>query len=339
MLTALRRLLMTTATTLSPAPESVSKPQGSGRLTLRDVPTELRLVIWDLLLNANNIPRSYGYTGPVVPLSATDPNKLPSCPTHRHAMLFVSPEFSAEYRQCYYERTTFFLRIDENNAFRGAPQLEGVKATVDRSPEAVPNFWGAPDALLQNLRDCTLYIEIGNIASESVHGLAMAERGELRKSAGELFGKLSANDPRFQSVALIRPNTEVIYHTFGDPDPGTVPSAPALVMDELLTKIHAKNSIFNASFRDAILHLLSEMKQLRRVQLVWDTNRDSFATPPTELTDWTWDTMGKPIVDSLKAQKNLSYINVRLGQEFRWRGVRENKEWKKDLISQADLAT
>jgi hypothetical protein len=150
----------------------------------------------------------------------------------------------------------------------------------------------------------------------------------------------SAGYARYQNAVLVLPKLEGVYLPLSDPGFGKpVPPATALLADDIVTEIYATNSVFNADFRDAILHLLSEMKQLCRVQLVWDTNRYRFATPPTELTDWTWESMGKPLVDHLQAHKNLSYINVRVGHEFRRPLTRENKEWKENINGYPYLAT
>jgi hypothetical protein len=81
-------------------------------------------------------------------------------------MVLVSKQLSAEYRQAFYERTKFFLRIYGHNAFKGIAPLE-VTMTRPNTQPPLPNFWDAPDALLMNLRHCTLFVELGDSACYS----------------------------------------------------------------------------------------------------------------------------------------------------------------------------
>jgi len=117
-------------------------------------------------------------------------------------MLFVSQQFSAEYRQCYYERTTFFLRVDRSNAFRAIPALNRYGNRVCAA-DAVPDFWSAPDALLRSLRNCTLYVELGEIASNvtSLHSISLNKRKAREQLLG--YGSLAeirAQDSLFDSA-------------------------------------------------------------------------------------------------------------------------------------------
>jgi hypothetical protein len=116
--------------------------------------------------------------------------------------LFVSQQFSAEYRQCYYERTTFFLRVDTSNAFRAIPELGHDKKLVSTTV-GVPDFWRAPETLLRNLRNCTLYIELGDIASAttSLHSVSLNNRKARTQLQG--YGSLAeirAQDSLFDST-------------------------------------------------------------------------------------------------------------------------------------------
>ncbi|XTI89982.1 hypothetical protein V2W45_1406533 [Cenococcum geophilum] len=60
-------------------------------------------------------------------------------------MLLANRQLHAEYVQAFYERTSFFFYVDTNNGTR---------------PATVP-FWTLPPALLPNLRQCKLYIDLG----------------------------------------------------------------------------------------------------------------------------------------------------------------------------------
>ena len=77
--------------------------------------------------------------------------------------MLVSKQLSAEYRQAFYERTKFFLRIYGHNAFKGIDSLE-VPVTRPNTQPLLPDFWDVPDALLVNLRHCTLFVELGDSA-------------------------------------------------------------------------------------------------------------------------------------------------------------------------------
>lgn len=84
--------------------------------------------------------------------------------TSTHSMCLVSRKLGAEYRQLYYERTRFFLRIHLGNVLHGIPHLiHGTSAS-----EAFPDFWGAPKILFEYLRECTVYVELGDI-EEALH--------------------------------------------------------------------------------------------------------------------------------------------------------------------------
>ena len=126
-----------------------SKPCKAPSLFLA-LPTELRLQIYNYLLLS--VPTSYGYTH-------TDPPRWRrrQCwyPLRRHGMLLANHQLHAEYAQAFYERTNFFFYVDANNGTR----------------RATTPFWTLPPALLPNLRQCKLYIELGVLAL--VPGLSM----------------------------------------------------------------------------------------------------------------------------------------------------------------------
>ncbi|KAF1955664.1 hypothetical protein CC80DRAFT_76908 [Byssothecium circinans] len=135
--------------------------------SLCDIPPELRLEIWARLLSLSNTStyRSYSYTGPIQQTRYDNSHVNQSMfdaahpkVQNKHSALFISKQFSSEYRQCYYERTTFFLRIDHENA------MNAVSDWTERSVK-VPRFWGDSDLLVSNLRHCTLYIELCDIVS------------------------------------------------------------------------------------------------------------------------------------------------------------------------------
>ncbi|XTI85545.1 hypothetical protein V2W45_1375370 [Cenococcum geophilum] len=63
-------------------------------------------------------------------------------------MLLVNRQLHAEYAQAFYERTSFFFYVSANNGRRSA----------------TTPFWTLPPALLPNLRQCKLYVELGVLA-------------------------------------------------------------------------------------------------------------------------------------------------------------------------------
>jgi hypothetical protein len=168
---------------LSPIPPSL--PVSQGKPSLCNFPAEIRLEIWTNLLSLLNTPtyHSYTHTGPIPPTDHRHANQAvfsaqhPKSETYKHSVLLVSQQFSHEYRQCFYERTTFFLRVDAMNAFLGVPELNGeqppwaMETVIDNNKglgTGIPRFWGDSDALLRNVRHCTLFIELGAVASKNM---------------------------------------------------------------------------------------------------------------------------------------------------------------------------
>lgn len=257
-----------------PTRADLSKP------SLCDLPAEIRIEICNYLLEANNIPRSYGYTGP------THENKRKP-QIRKHGLGFVSKMIGAEYRLAFHERTHFFLRIDSQNAFRGAPTL-GSNQVMQREPNEFNNFWNAPSALLANLRHCTLYIELGDIAScpESIHSLSQVIRSSKASEAMRVREEMKA----FSSYEQLK----------------------------------AQDKLFDREIQAAIYILIERMGQLRSVQVVWDTtvsrpSRSSVRNSRlshrnTNLaTNWEWKELGAPLVDTLLERPHLRKIQVKVG--------------------------
>lgn len=242
--------------------------------SLCDLPAEIRLDICDAILDLSNIPRSYGYTAPL-----HIPHKTA---LHTHGMLLVNQAISAEYRQAFYERTKFFFRIDSHNAFRGIPELalqdQAQGQDAAETAAGLPNFWDAPDALLANLRHCTLFVEIGEVAChrQSAHSLSVL----VRPSAG-----LRSFSP-----------TE----------------APTLTSDE---DVAAKDAAFDAAFVAAVHKLLDGMLQLRSVQLVWETTPGIRSYWETLTGDWTWEGLGEPFLEILMGKRLLREALVKVGDK------------------------
>ncbi|KAF1994770.1 hypothetical protein P154DRAFT_567091 [Amniculicola lignicola CBS 123094] len=248
------------------------------KTSLQSLPPEIRLEIWTQLLTLNSIPRSFGYTSPYRDgLGRTgdeeDDPSLTLPPLRTHAMILASRQLSAEYRQAYYERTNFFLRVDSTNAFRTLPQLASsssttpslLSATSNSAASSLPNFWNAPVALLSSLRHCTLYVEIGDIACAppSVHSAAGAVRA-LR-----------------------------------DPSDGR----RAMMNFSSYEELKAGDAPFDSTLLSAVIAMLAAMKQLRSIIIVWETSTPLHTSPrltPTRTANWTWPVLGKPVVDTLR---------------------------------------
>lgn len=146
-----------------------------------------------------------------------------------------------------------------------------------------PNFWRAPDALLANLRHCTLFVELGEIAcdAKAIHSLSRITRSNLSLTdARAVRGELKT----FRSHAEVK----------------------------------AKDAEFDSSIVSAVLALLEHMQQLRSVQLVWDTTvagtRTSRATSSN--TNWTWDFLGAVFLDCLKEKRNMRELRVKVGDRY-----------------------
>jgi len=99
------------------------------------LPTELRLQIHNYLLPS--APTTYDCTN-------TYPPRRRRYPLRRHGMLLANRQLHAEYAQAFYERTSFFFYVDEDNGMQ---------------PATTP-FWTLPPALLPNLRTFRLFIEL-----------------------------------------------------------------------------------------------------------------------------------------------------------------------------------
>jgi len=213
-------------------------------------------------------------------------------------MLYVNKQFSAEYRQCYYERTTFFLRIHASNVGKSTapdnvPALHAAvehisnhwkqtgnqlasAAAADASLEsALPNFWDAPIGLLTSLRHCTIYIELGSC---------------------ELSPQTLRN---------------------GDED-----------LSSLLGLVPAPGSTAATRLKLDVLRLVMLMAQLRTVRLVWETPKRKFKWAGTG--DWRWELLGKSCAECLKGKKSLTGIEVKVGDsssDCKWIGHHEDGTW------------
>lgn len=252
-------------------------PNQPNKSFLCDLPIEIRLEIWRHLHDANNLPRSYGYT----------------CPSHlsnthrtvrKHGMLFVNKQLSAEYCQQFYERTRFFLHIDKLNAFTGAPALLAKPPPPGQLKETVIlNFWNAPHALLQNLRHCTVYIEIGEIAScgQASHSLSEVNRANS-----------SMREARRVRMEM---------QTFRS-----------------LEEYKAADSSFDAAIQTAIHKLLEVMEQLRDIQLVWESTVPNRMRSISSMADskWGWSALGEPFVDQLKMKRSLRKFQIKVGDRY-----------------------
>ena len=103
------------------------------------LPAELRLQIYNYLL-----PTSYSYTHADPPRRR---RRRPRYPLRRHGMLLANRQLHVEYAQAFYERTSFFFYVSAN----------------DGAQPATTPFWTLPPALLPNLRQCKLYVELGAV--------------------------------------------------------------------------------------------------------------------------------------------------------------------------------
>ncbi|KAH7116002.1 hypothetical protein B0J11DRAFT_510351 [Dendryphion nanum] len=311
-------ILSPNVTSSSTLPIPISGPADPDKSSFCDLPAEIRLVICNYLLDANNIPRTYGYTGPV-PISTsrsmvnTGGGSAQGPRIRKHALGFASKQIGAEYRQAFYERTRFFLRIDDHNAFRAIPSLSQSATTPPPTLTDVPNFWRAPDALLTSLRHCTLYIELGDIASapQSTHSLAQVIRASQANS----------------EATRVREEMK----TFSSYD-----------------QLKEQDTIFDHTIQDAIYNLLQHMGQLRSVQVIWDTtsfrHRNMYWSVSSQMsvraaTKWQWKDLGEPLVERLQQRRQLKKLQVKVGDMHEdwvynservegggWKGGREGRE-------------
>lgn len=281
-----------------------STPQRHDQHSLVNFPTELLLDIFNQLLEFNNIPRSYGYTGavPSAPTSNSSPYTPPKS-RHKHATFFVSKQFSALYSQCFYERTTFFLRIDSKSAFKGVPDLSRKLRPNHQAShsEGIPDFWGAPKALLSSLRHCTLFIELGDIATHphSLHSISSIARSNI-----------SLDDAH-----VVRKELE----TYSS-----------------LAEIRAQDALFDSALISAVLTLFAHMQQLRSVNLVWDIAIHSMtSTAIRNNTNWDWERLGETFVACLKRKRMMGEVRVKVGDQWKdasWNGAREDGVWKGKFV-------
>jgi hypothetical protein len=241
-------------------------------------------------------------------------------------MVLVSRQISTEYRQAFYERTKFFLRIDSQNAFKGVPEIalslphteeglgeeesgeegsgeegsgEGVLSeNVPRPDSIFPNFWDAPDALIASLRHCTLFIEIGDIACHpaSTNGLSQCLPSYASKRHKQINHFLLASQPATAEART------------------------------------AWDTAFNKAIKDAVRNLLEGMQQLRSVQLVWETSLATGQTGCPADDVWSYAALGAPLVEMLQERRILRKFQVKVGDKYEdvdMRGERgEGGEWK-----------
>lgn len=128
---------------------------------------------------------------------------MPVSVTTTHSMILVSKQLGAEYRQTYFNRTRFFLRIGLHNVLEGIPHL------ITASPERLifPNFWRTSPELFENLRSCTLYIELGDI-EKAVHVDRLHPSGVLKDTTFDTnittaIQALIASMRQLQNVKLV----------------------------------------------------------------------------------------------------------------------------------------
>ncbi|PSN62128.1 hypothetical protein BS50DRAFT_680401 [Corynespora cassiicola Philippines] len=249
--------------------------EGAG---IMDLPTELRMEIFELVMTLNNVPHSYGYT------ATPDDNR--SRPLRTHGMLLANRALSSEYSKAYYERTNFFLRIDPSNAFTAVPHLRRAEPLygehIDPPLPQLPPFWNAP-TMIKNLRKATVYIEIGEIAVDpsSGHSSSMIARASRVHAAGY-------DGPT--EVFAFRSHHE------------------AIALDER----------FDNGFVAAIKQLLRAMEMLQHVSVVWDSTvtydrRRNFRKANTK---WTVELLCVPLVEAMKEKPLAKSIRIRLGDQF-----------------------
>ncbi|KAF2866242.1 hypothetical protein BDV95DRAFT_205589 [Massariosphaeria phaeospora] len=281
---------MTSALPLAPTPPTMASQEQqqprAPRPSLLNLPAEIRLEIFHYVFDLGNTPRAFGYTCYQLPKpKSKDKSSLPqpcvSNPLNNHGMILTNQELSAEYRQCFYERTTFFLQISSHNAFLGAPQLALPSSTPSNPPPPTsppfPNFWNVPSSLLSSLRHCTLYIELGAIASQpaSLHSVSQIVRANTSQADAHLVRQ------------------ELKTHTS-------------------LADIKAQDTAFDIALCAAIGALFAHMQQLRSVKLFWETSVVGGVNTATS-TNWTWDTFGVPFVAVLEEKKPLREFQITVG--------------------------
>ncbi|CAO2654800.1 Nn.00g115330.m01.CDS01 [Neocucurbitaria sp. VM-36] len=379
--------MATPVTSSSQIPVSVA--ERPGEISLTDLLLELRLEIWKHLLDLSNVPRSYGYTGlparampsPVPSFPVPDPvghaqlpaetaalqhynlqlhlleaqcvkrmamarqeqnflqrykqwirddsavqqehehqvGQAPRTPepvkaTRTHSMIIVSKQLSSEYRQVYYERTNFFFHISTSNISHGIPHLipqpnPASSPNPSQPQQRIPNFWPtAPLSLFQNLRNCTLYIELSLIES-SIHPLRLHPNGALSTTAFDTR-ITSALKTLLTSMRQLR-TVKIIWST---PLPNRLPLS--VVEDRLLLRSLAVPS--KVMFKErATFEREKEEMQLANVRAV---------------TTYNWDMFIAPFVDVLIGKRGVRGFMIRVGdawQEMEYKQQRgEGGKWE-----------
>jgi hypothetical protein len=244
-------------------------------------------------------------------------------------MILANKELSAEYRQVFYERTKFFLRVDAQNVFFGAPELAATTTppfeqalstpihtngdtsadpshprTETESAEyggGVRNFWNAPPGLLRSLRHCTLYVELGEIAGcgRAAHSLSQVKRSDANV--------VEAHRVRREMIAN--------YRSFSE--------------------LKAADAVFDNMMKNCVKETLRQMEQLRSVQLVLETTVGR-RVGVRATANWNWENLGAEIVEELKGRRRLERMQVKIGDcrgEFMYSAYRENGQWIGSLLS------
>jgi hypothetical protein len=118
------------------------------------LPTELRLQIYNYLIPSE----STSYYGPADPPADPPGPRLRQhrrrYALRRHGMLLANRQLHAEYMQAFYERTSFSFYIDTDNGMWIATDNGIWIATA-------PFLTLPPPALLRNLRQCKLCVDLG----------------------------------------------------------------------------------------------------------------------------------------------------------------------------------
>ena len=193
-------------------------------------------------------------------------------------MIIVSKQLSAEYRQVYYERTSFFLRIDHQNLSRGIPHLAKEEKEEVVSQPPVPNFWGASKSLFENLRYCTLYIELSSIEKA---------QGPVSQRAGwGWHRKLNDTDVTTSIQTLIRSMRQIrTIH---------------IVCDTNLRR-HASST------------MAKDLKQTcvgRKPYFTAEERRQEYAQAIRKIY---WNTFIRPFADLLMSKRSLRKFRIKIG--------------------------
>jgi len=293
------------------------------KLSLYDLPPEIRLEICgasciadarsiffnlgsanlfipfsDAILDLSNVPSTYGYTGPF------NLHRKPEL--QKHGMILVSKTISAEYRQAFYERTNFFLRIDNRQAYKAIPILHRMSVTaadrfqlqderITAKDATLPNFWDAPDAMLRNLRHCTLFVELGEIVQhrKNAYLQSVARNSTTTKNLHE----------GAKSMRSFLQSRKFKGH----------------INENIRENVKEDNKALVSKIASTIHRLLDGMQQLRSIHLVWETtmgtDRDQSCA---EL--FKWEDFGYPFVYRLQKIWNLKEFRIKIGNRLNDRG-------------------